>query len=112
MQNLGALEAQNGAVDAQWSREGSKWSPGWSVVVVDRITLMWSRIRTKVKSWIRIHIKVMRVRNPASEHEACILLEILRSIYLTAVCVVSEVLVSCWKFFTYIFCCWFVYYSY
>jgi hypothetical protein len=81
-------------------------------VVAYRITLMKSRIRIKVKSWIRIRINLMRILNPASEHEACILREILRSIYLTTVCVVSAVLVSCWKIFTSIFCCWFVYYSY
>ncbi len=53
-------------------------------VVADRIALMRSRLRIKVETWIRIRIriKVMWIRNPTSEHEACILREILRLILL------------------------------
>ncbi len=52
-------------------------------VVADRIALMRSRLRIKVETWIRIRIKVMWIRNPTSEHEACILREILRLILLS-----------------------------
>jgi hypothetical protein len=70
------------AVDAQkWRRGGSKWSPGgsvdqWSQIRIPLITL--SKIRTrnkvisririciKVKRWIPIRIKVIRICNTAN----------------------------------------------
>ncbi len=59
-----ALGAPNGGL------EGSEWSPRgsvdqWSKI---RITLMRNSIRigTKMENWIRIRMKVMRIRNPVS----------------------------------------------
>jgi hypothetical protein len=62
VKKLGSLEAPWRAEDAhKWRRDGSKWSPGESVVdqwLQIRITLMRSRFRSgsalKVKSGIRI----------------------------------------------------------
>ncbi len=69
--NLGALEAQNRAMEghgrsqwrlgsSKWSPGGSKWSPGGTEDQLSqiRITLMTSSIRI----WIRI--KVMQIGNP------------------------------------------------
>jgi hypothetical protein len=59
--NSGTFEAQNGGVEAQYGGCIGQW---WQI----RITLTRSRIliRIEVKSWIRIRIKVMRIRNPVT----------------------------------------------
>jgi hypothetical protein len=55
----GGLEAQNGALESLWSQIP--------------ITLKMSRIqnRIQVKSWIRIRIQVIRIRNPAHIWSQC-----------------------------------------
>ncbi len=66
----GGLEAQNGGLEAP------KWSPRVSVDKWPQIaiTLMKSRIRIEIRievtSWIRIRIKMMRIRNPSLRKEA------------------------------------------
>ncbi len=70
-QNLEALEAQNRAVDTHngaWRLEMEPWRviDQWSQIP---ITFMRSRIRIRIeeKSWIRVRIEMMRIRNPDSE---------------------------------------------
>jgi hypothetical protein len=51
-----AVDAHNGGLEAQNKAMGSQ--------IPFTLKGSWIRIRIKVKSWIRIHIEVTRIRNP------------------------------------------------
>ncbi len=71
MSKFRSFRGSNWAVEdrgrSKWRRRDSEWNPGWSVDqwLQIRFTLLRSKIwiRIKVKSGIRIRIKVMRIRN-------------------------------------------------
>ncbi len=64
-----ALKSEFRSYRSSWSRGGSKWSPEWSLDQWSqiRITVCWrAGSGSAMKSWIRIRIKVMRIRHPVA----------------------------------------------